>query len=300
VRTWLRYLPFPLHRAVVLAWLALALLLGRAACAQSIVEAAEFHSAVLGRNWTYNVYLPDGYHARAADLYYPVMYLLHGNNGQRNDWPVYGGLQRTVDRLIRSGAMPPAIIVMPDAGTSWYVDLKEPMETAFFQELLPHVENTYRALASRDARVIGGLSMGGYGALRYVLKYPERFQAAALLSPAIYTPEPPPDSSARSVGVFTEARGQYSAAVWQAHNYPALWDAFLARQMPVPMYVNSGDDDLMIEAEATRLYSLLRSNRQPAELRIVNGKHEWPVWESTLGEALQYVFRTVRRPQAQE
>jgi S-formylglutathione hydrolase FrmB len=35
-------------------------------------------------------------------------------------------------------------------------------------------------------------------------------------------------------------------------------------------------------------------------LRIVNGKHEWPVWESTVGDALKYVFRTVRRPQADQ
>ena len=48
------------------------------------------------------------------------------------------------------------------------------------------------------------------------------------------------------------------------------------------MYINSGDDDdFFIEAEATRLYSLLRKNGQPAELRIVDGAHRWPVWEST-------------------
>jgi len=287
-------------RALVGAWLATALLLHVSASAQSIVQAAELRSAALQRNWTYNVYLPDGYHAR-AELRYPVMYLLHGNNGQRNDWPVKGQLQRTVDQLIRRGEMPPAIIVMPDAGTTWYVDLKEPMETAFFQDLVPHVESKYRTLTSRDARVIGGLSMGGYGALRYALKYPEMFQAAALLSPAIYNPEPPHDSSARFVKVFAEPNtdGQYNAAVWKSYNYPALWDAFLARKITVPMYINSGDDDeFMIESEATQLYSLLRSNKQPAELRIVNGKHAWPVWESTLGDALKYVFRTVRRPQA--
>jgi S-formylglutathione hydrolase FrmB len=66
------------------------------------------------------------------------------------------------------------------------------------------------------------------------------------------------------------------------------------------MYINSGDDDeFMIESEATQLYAMLRRNKQPAELRIVNGKHEWPVWESTIGDALKYVFRTVRRPQAE-
>ena len=278
---------------------AAALLAGTAAQAGSI-EAAEFKSATLQRSWTYNVYLPTGYDAQSR-LRYPVMYLLHGNDGQRNDWPVKGNLLRTVDQLIQNGEIPPAIIVMPDAGTTWYVDLKEPMETAFFQDLVPHVEKKYRTLTSRDGRVIGGLSMGGYGALRYVLKYPEKFQATALLSPAIYNPEPPADSSARSVKVFAEPNtgGQYSTTVWKSYNYPVLWDSFLARKISVPMYINSGDDDeFMIESDAAQLYAQLRRNKQPAELRIVNGKHEWPVWESTIGDALKYVFRTVRRPQA--
>ncbi|QNN58545.1 esterase family protein [Diaphorobacter ruginosibacter] len=267
----------------------------------SEVRAVEFNSPSLGRNLSYNVYLPTGYEAN-QNTRYPVMYLLHGNAGNRNDWVVKGKMQGTVDRLVAQGDIPPAIYVMPDANTNWYVDLKEKMESAFFNDLMPHVEKTYRTINTRDGRVIGGLSMGGYGALRYVLKYPEKFQAAALLSPAIYSPEPPTDSSARSVKVFAEPNtdGAYSKAVWTQYNYPPLMDAFLKKGVQVPMYINSGDDDeFMIEAEATNLYSQLRRAKQPAELRIVNGKHEWMVWESTLGDSLKYVFSTVSRPQLQ-
>ncbi len=274
--------------------------LGATATNASSVLAAEFKSPTLGRTWTYNVYLPTGYDD--SKLNYPVLYLLHGNDGSRNDWPVKGRLKPTVDALIESGDIPPAIIIMPDAGTTWYVDLKEKMETAFFDDMIPHVEKNYHALTTRDGRLIGGLSMGGYGALRYVLEYPEKFKAAALLSPAIYNPEPPVDSSARAVKVFAAAGGDgsYDAAVWKAYNYPVLWDAFLAKGIKVPMYINSGDDDeFRIESEATQLYSLLRKNKQPAELRIVNGPHDWPVWESTIGDALKYVFRTASRPSAQ-
>ena len=230
---------------------------------------------------------------------YPVLYLLHGNAGVRNDWVVKGNMQRTVDALVEKGDMPPAIVVMPDAGTSWFVDLREKMETAFMEDLVPHVEKSYRTLTTRDGRLVAGLSMGGYGALRFALKYPEKFQAAALLSPAIYNPEPPADSSARSVKVFAQpgTDGAYSAEVWKASNYPALWDTYLQKKMPVAMYINSADDDeFFIESEASQLYALLRKNKQPAELRIVNGKHEWSVWEESLGDALKYVFRNVRRP----
>lgn len=265
----------------------------------SEVRSAEVQSPALGRALTYNVYLPTGY-ADNKTMHYPVMYLLHGNDGFRNDWAVKGKLQSTVDTLVANGEIPPAIYVMPDANTNWYVDLKEKMESAFINDLMPHVEKTYRTINTRDGRVIGGLSMGGYGALRFVLKYPEKFQAAALLSPAIYNPEPPTDSSARNVKVFAEPNtdGAYSKTVWQQYNYPPLMEAFLAKGIKVPMYINSGDDDeFNIESQATLLYSQLRKAKQPAELRIVNGKHEWMVWESTLGDSLKYVFSTVSRPQ---
>ncbi|MEG2974608.1 MAG: alpha/beta hydrolase-fold protein [Comamonas sp.] len=267
----------------------------------SEVLSAEVKSPALGRALTYNVYLPTGY-AESTNVRYPVMYLLHGNGGNRNDWHVKGKMQSTVDELVAKGQIPPAIFIMPDANTNWYVDLKEKMETAFIEDLMPHVEKTYRTINAREGRVIGGLSMGGYGAIRFVLKYPEKFQAAALLSPAIYNPEPPADSSARHVKVFAEPNtdGAYSKNVWQQYNYPALMDAFLAKGIKVPMYINSGDDDeFAIEADATLLYSQLRKAKQPAELRIVNGKHEWMVWETTLGDSLKYVFSTVQRPQVQ-
>jgi S-formylglutathione hydrolase FrmB len=116
-----------------------------------------------------------------------------------------------------------------------------------------------------------------------------------LLSPAIYDPEPPPNSAARQVGVFGSSA--FDAQLWRSLNYPALWDSYLARKLPVPMYINSGDDDdFLIEAEATKFYSLLRRNRQPAELRIVDGAHTWNVWENTIGDALRYIFRYSARP----
>jgi enterochelin esterase-like enzyme len=258
-----------------------------------VIVTREFDSQALSRKWSYTVYLPDGY--ENSTLRYPVFYLLHGNGQNLNDWSTSGRIQPTTDELIADGSIPPTIIVMPDAGTTWYVDRKENMETAFIQDLMPDVEANFRAVASRKGRVIGGLSMGGYGALRFALKYPEKFAAAALLSPAIYDPEPPETSGARRVGVF--GAPTYDGAVWKQLNYPTLWDAYLAKKQPVPMYINSGDDDeFMIESDATKLYSLLRKNRQPAELRIVNGAHTWPVWESTVGDAMKYIYRFATRP----
>lgn len=277
-------------RALLLVALALAFALPATA---SVIVSREFDSPALQRKWTYAVYLPDGY--ETSTLRYPVLYLLHGHNQGLYDWANQGHIQSTTDALIAHGEIPPAIIVMPDAGVSWYVDRKEKMETAIIHDLVGDVQRTFRVIDARNGRLVAGLSMGGYGALRFVLKYPEMFAAAGLLSPAIYDPEPPQGSGARRAGVF--GAPQFDAQVWKELNYPALWEAFLAKKIAVPMYINSGDDDdFFIEADATRLYSLLRKNGQPAELRIVDGAHRWPVWESTIGDAMRYVFRYAARP----
>jgi enterochelin esterase-like enzyme len=279
-----------LLRRLLLVALALSFSLPAAA---SIVITREFDSAALQHKWSYTVYLPDGY--ETSNLKYPVLYLLHGHGQDLYAWVNYGHIQPTADELIAHGEIPPAIIVMPDAGMTWFVDRKEKMETAVIQDLLGDVQHTFRVIDDRKGRVIAGLSMGGYGALRFVLKYPEMFAAAGLLSPAIYDPEVPQGSGARRAGVF--GASEFDPQIWKELNYPTLWDAFLAKKIAVPMYINSGDDDdFFIEAEATRLYSLLRKNGQPAELRIVDGAHRWPVWESTIGDAMRYVFRYTARP----
>lgn len=261
----------------------------------STVSTREFDSTALGRKWSYVVYLPSGYDG--SELRYPVLYLLHGSGQKAYDWIGSGRLQQTADRMIANGEMPAAIIVMPEAGTTWFVDRKENMETAVIRELLPRIERQFRTIELREGRLVAGLSMGGYGAMRFALKYPDLFAAAGLLSPAIYVPEPPQDSSARRVDVFGSP--QFDADIWKSLNYPALWDAYLARGIPVPMYINSGDDDqFFIETTAVEFYALLRRNKQPAELRIVDGPHAWSVWESTLGDALRYIFRFAARPAA--
>jgi S-formylglutathione hydrolase FrmB len=279
-----------LRRRLLLAALVLAFALPATA---SVIVTREIDSPALKRKWAYAVYLPDGYESSA--LNYPVLYLLHGHNQDLYAWANSGHIQATADALIAHGEIPPAIIVMPDAGMTWYVDRKEKMETAVIQDLVGDVQRTFRVIDARNGRLVAGLSMGGYGALRFALKYPEMFAAAGLLSPAVYDSEPPQNSGARRAGVF--GASEFDVQVWKELNYPALWEAFLARKIAVPMYINSGDDDdFFIEAEATRLYSLLRRNGQPAELRIVDGGHRWPIWESTIGDAMRYLFRYAARP----
>lgn len=257
------------------------------------VASVDFESAQLRRSWNYDVYLPSGY--ESGRLSYPVLYLLHGNGGSRADWPLKGSLQQTLDQLITSGRIPPAIVVMPDGGRTWYVDRIEPMESAIVQDLIPDVEKRFRALRERDGHLLAGHSTGAYGAFRLALKYPDRFAAVALMSPAIYAGLPPKTSTAVNAGVFGEKNG-FDPKVWNELNYPAAWDAYLAKQRPVPVFLSSGDDDLDILQDSYDLYRKLIAAGQPAEYRVVDGGHQWTSWASPSAEAFTYVFRFARRP----
>ncbi|WP_233835322.1 alpha/beta hydrolase [Paraburkholderia sp. ZP32-5] len=261
----------------------------------STVASRGFHSDALGRDWNYTIYLPNGYRPDGPRL--PVLYLLHGNNGDANDWITQGHLQSTADALIERKEIPPVVIVMPQGGTDWYVDRKEKMETAFFDDLLPEIEAHYAVATQRGGRMIGGVSMGGFGALRYALTQPDLFCGALLLSPAIYANEPPRASAARRVGVFGER--QFDPRVWHELNYPAQWDRYMSGPYRLPMFIASGDDDLDIQADASLLYTHLRLAGNPAALRIIDGGHTWDVWSALLPAALKYTLGCVKPP-AQE
>ena len=146
------------------------------------VATYSFPSETLGRDYAYTVYIPDGY--ADSDLIYPHMYLLHGSGGDETNWIVQGDAKSTLDRMIDAGTIPPAVVIMPGA-QSWWVDgYNEAAATAFIDDLIPHVNDTWRVIDTREGRVIGGLSAGGYGTVNFVLNHPDLFAAGAALSPA--------------------------------------------------------------------------------------------------------------------
>ena len=272
-------------------------------------------SPVLGGTRDYKVYLPAGY--ATSTLRYPVIYLLHGRGDSLSAWD---RTQALLDELIAAGTIPPMIAVMPDAPSSqrggYWVDSAcadtslpgAKVETAFIAELIPHIDASLRTIKDRAARALAGYSMGGYGALRYALAYPELFRGAIVMSPAVYTPLPPAGSSAREFGAFGSGSTRFVDDLYRAKNYPALLSGFAAKQLPLRLFIAAGDDEYKnpdpadamhdIDIEAHLLFN--RVSRVPgisAELRILDGGHDWVVWQPALREGLPYVFRGMRAPQ---
>lgn len=285
------------------------------AATDSSITEYSYISTVLGGSRCYKVYLPAGY--AGSGLRYPVIYLLHGRGDSLSSW---GRNKALVDELIAAGKIPPVVLIFPDAPSSdrgnYYVDSAytnsampgAQVETEFMRELIPHVDATYRTIANRAARAIGGYSMGGYGALRYALVYPETFSAAIVLSPAVYTPLPPSRSSTREFGAFGRGNKRFVDDIYRAKTYPALLDGFNAKGLKLAMFIAAGDDEYKnpipadgsndIDFESALLFNRVsRVSNIDAELRILDGDHDWVVWQPAFREALSYIFKTLRKPE---
>lgn len=271
-----------------------ALLLFALPAQASEMVAARFHSATLGRDWDYNLYTPTGY--APATTRYPVLYLLHGFGNTRDEWVDKGGIAALADRLIAAGTIPPCLIVMPSAGESWYLDSAEAMETAFIRDLLPEIEAHRGGMAERHGRLIAGVSMGGYGALRFALRYPGMFAAAGLLSPAIYDPLPPPNSASRRSAAFMAA-GAFDPALWQRYNYPSLLPKFRAAGRTIPLYVVAGaDDELHIGGHVNELSRIWTTRHWPGTFLVLPGKHDFVMWRRVMPDVLGFLFRHLDDP----
>lgn len=158
---------------------------------------------------SYRLYLPPGYAESAkAGRRYPVIYYLHGAN-EDSGKAVNAGYVERLDAAIRTGAMPPTIVVVAQGlNRAWYIDSvdgKAPVESVFIRDLLPHIDKTYRTLPSRANRAIEGHSMGGAGALHMAFKYPELFGSVSTFASALL-----PAALAQSP---TGAQGQANTAV---------------------------------------------------------------------------------------
>lgn len=144
-----------------------------------------FDSKLAGEKVSYVLYLPPGYEASGSKRY-PVMYWLHGIGGSQQGVP---GITARITSAIEAGKCPAFIGVFANGMiSSFYCDAvkeKRPVESVIVQELIPHIDATQRTIATRDARLIEGFSMGGFGAGHLGFKYPELFGSVSMIDAAL-------------------------------------------------------------------------------------------------------------------
>jgi len=219
---------------------------------------------------------------------FPVLYLLHGLYGDYLNWDTRTGLENYARNL-------PLLIVMPDANDSWYTNSatvpQDKFEDYIAKDLISEVDENYRTIRDRHGRAIAGLSMGGYGALKLGLKYPELFVFAGSLSGALNAPQKldtlRPDFRAKLLEVF----GNQGSPQRTENDIFLLLNS--SRQTPYPyLSLACGEDDFFVDAN--RAFVLQLSSRKLVyQYHETPGGHTWEYWDGALEPMLQAVEHVI-------
>ena len=197
------------------------------------------------------------------------------------------------------------IIVMPDAGISWYInsyDGKVLYEDFFVKELIPFIDTNYRTRTDRQYRAVAGLSMGGHGTLILSMKHPDLFSAAAPLSAAVWTDAEvtgmPEENWSRGIGLVygKDLKGKDRlGAHFQKNSGVALVNNLNADDLKkVRYYIDCGDKDFLIKGNMA-LHAAMIDKKIPHEFRVREGVHDWTYWRTALPEVFRFVSESFHR-----
>lgn len=274
------------------------------AFAQGVLkESLKIKSAILGKDVEYSIYLPADYDK--SNRSYPVLYLLHGYTDDETGWTQFGEVQAIADKQIQSGDAAAMIIVMPDAGVTWYInssDGKTKFEDFFIKELIPFIDANYHTRPKKEFRAVAGLSMGGYGTLIMATKHTDLFAAAAPLSAAVFLDEEivntPDDRWNNIFGILfgKDLKGKDRLTDHYYKNSPLkiIETANVDDLKKVRFYIDCGDDDFLIKGNMA-LHAAMIDKKVPHEFRVREGAHTWTYWRTALPEVLKFISESFHR-----
>lgn len=255
------------------------------ASAQSTVRVDSLYAPSLHAIRHFCVLLPDSYDPSHR---YPILYLLHGYSGGYRDW-----IDRT-DIEYYAAAFP-LIVVMPDAGNSWYVnsvaDTSERFEDYIVNDVRLHIESGLSVDTSR--RAIAGLSMGGYGALVLAFRHPDLFRFAGTLSGALSVPDDIREWETHTWGKsiapsLKHAFGDRPGAFWADHDLFRLFRATPSTRLPYAYLVAGEQDGFTNFLPANRAFAdSLRMYGAPYEYHELPGVHSWKFWDREIQPLLK-------------
>ena len=260
----------------------------KSGAASSSTDLHQLDSKLMTRKIPYYVLSPPNYEADKATRF-PVVYLLHGYGGNYRDW-----VEKT--KLVEYVAQHNFIVVTVEGGNGWYTDsVSKPenkYESYIVQELLPEIDKNYRTVAERRGRAVVGLSMGGYGAVKFGLKYPDKFVFAASMSGAMQI------ASWKTGDQIPQMFRQMILSTFGDENNPVKKanDVFVNfSQLPpekisaLPFfYLDCGtEDELGLLPVNRQLADILQKQKIPHEFRELPGKHNWDLWGQQIADVLR-------------
>ena len=284
----------------------LLLFLPLAAKAQSRTDCSTVNSRILKQTVHYCVQLPADYDANGStSRRYPVLYFLHGLDQNEQTLFSTGGWS-VIDDLSRQNKIGDFLVVAPEGKRTFYIN--SPGNTLrysdfFLQEFIPAIERKYRVLPGRKNRAITGVSMGGYGALRFAFAHPEMFSAVSAQSAALITQTPQELSSAGRSGTplgrlmgppFGEP---INVAHWNENSVFVLAKKNQTGLRNQAIYFNCGDqDDFGFEDGAAALHKQLQSEGVKHEYHPYPGDHSLTYFLSHMGEVMEFHSRAFGEP----
>lgn len=262
------------------------------------MQTVAFESKLVGKTLPYIVVLPVDYdqpHAEAKR--YPVLYLLHGLTGHYDNWT-------TRTKLVDYAAQYSMIIVTPEGNDGWYTDSatvrNDKYETYFFEELIPDVEYRYRTIRTREGRGVAGLSMGGYGAVKFGVKYPSMFALAASMSGAFnaasWTDQDFEPGAIRDSIMQTFGPANSPARVENDVLRLVRTSSNQTTRLPY-LYLDCGTEDFLFN-DNRGFVRLLSELKIPHEYRQLPGNHNWKYWDTQVQEVLRVAARKLSEPSA--
>lgn len=207
-----------------------------------------------------------------------VFYLLHGLSDDHTIWMRRTSIERYVAGL-------PLVVVMPDGGRGWYTNAKEgaAFEDDLIKDIRQLVESTFPVKAERSGRAIGGLSMGGYGAVKVGLKHHEMFASINSHSGAVAFPRRVNEGKVPNpefVRIFGDA----------AKDGPEDPYAIIAKidhgRIPA-MRIDCGTEDFLLD-QNREFHELLEKMHIPHEYQEYAGGHDWSYWDLHVREAIAF------------
>lgn len=280
----------------LLSALAGALLLVAPAQGAGIVEyGLSVDSPTLGRPIPYAVYKPFPFPAEGER--WPVVYLLHGTSGKDGDWFTWGNLGPILDQALADGRIPPMVVVAPGFGDSWYVDNPDAggfglVETALASDLVPAIDASLPTAACRTGRAIGGVSMGGSGAMLQVLDHPDLYVAGISFSGALHQPLVTGDPRRGWISdLYRNIFGNpFDPKRFNAGSPFARINEIRPLKEKPAFYLTIGDSDFPDLIEAAALFhNRLKQIGADTTLRVGPGRHYWDTWQQSIVPALEWL-----------
>jgi S-formylglutathione hydrolase FrmB len=228
---------------------------------------------------------------------YPVLYFLHGL-GENEQTLLRSGGWGLIEDLRRDHKVGDFLMIAPEGRGSFFInsaDGRGRYSDFFLDEFLPYIETHYRVIRDRQSRGVTGLSMGGYGALRFAFAHPELFGSVSAQSPALITESPRElNADVRDAGPLGTLLGTVfgnpiNVAHWNQNNPFQLARKNQAQIRSQAIYINCGQqDEYGFAASAEQMHKQLLAEKIPHEFHLYQGGHNAEYFLSHLGETIEF------------